>query len=287
MGDDFLKVLRCTYCKQSFRICKKNNYSLIIQCKCQKYPLVKGILYLKKDKRKKRALTYLESGNERLAIKSLIDFKRRLLSPASLLLLPSIFNSVCETLFHKELHKILGFKIVIRLLTLFSYPKLWTRYLIHRDHMPTFYMALLFEHVIKKGDYVLDFGCGVGQLLPKLAEKSSPSRIIGIDKDFFNLILAREYFANADTLLICCEAEQGLPIQDNTMDTIIAVDSYHNLTGKKNFLKETHRLLKNSGILTVIHCANFEKKIYENIFGMEFDTTTSALKEAGFNIFKR
>lgn len=283
MHDNYLHILRCIYCKKRLTVYKKSNSSSILACECQKYPLVEGILYLKKDKRKDKAISYLISGDERKAITSLIDLRKKLLYPFSLLFLLTTFDPLFRKIFKKTFLKLFGFKNIIRYLQLFGFDEGWSWYIINRYRQPTYYLSLLATGLVSsKKSKVVDIGCGVGHLLRPLSEKTDPSNIIGVDISFLNLLFAKYFFTPKGCLLICCDVNDGLPFIDNWADLIIFADSLFNFRKKSFIIKESNRVLILKGLISITHVINTTKYLFPNCYSLTYQSLSRIIKEAGF-----
>ncbi len=277
-----LDGLRCVRCKKNFFLKEGSNFFSIVKCGCREYPLVNGILYLGKDSLRKKALKFLEEGKDKRATLSLIGFKRRLSLPIFYLLLPNAFNKSVQRIFGRHLYEILGFKRVVRILTHFSYPSAWAKYIQNREQMPSFFTSILAANLLKgKYQKVVDIGCGSGQLLKVLAQKVRPENIIGLDKSFFSLFLARRFFASRKSLLICADVEEGLPFISESFDLVLSTDSFHYLKNKSLFLKESLRTLKPQGVLAALHIVNSTKIVFGNVRGITPKKLSIMLKKAG------
>lgn len=107
---------------------------------------------------------------------------------------------------------------------------------------------------IKPGDTVLDFGCGPGSYIIPLYQ------LIGLTGTLYALdrhdeaiqavkrIAKKNNIANLQTIHTDCKTE----LKDNSVDIILLYDVWHGISqNQKNpILKELHRILKPSGILS-------------------------------------
>lgn len=115
-------------------------------------------------------------------------------------------------------------------------------------------MSLAGTNVIpQKAGFVVDIGCGVGQLLPTIAKKTSAAQTIGVDKSFLSLFLARTFFSPLETLLICADVNKDLPFRTASIGAIFSTDSFHYLNKRISFLKETLRVLTSTGLIAIFH----------------------------------
>ena len=113
-------------------------------------------------------------------------------------------------------------------------------------------LDVLKEAGLKPGFAVLDFGCGPGGYIAPLEELVGPSgRIHALDIHPLAIhevkkVAKRKGFDNIDTIESDCHT--GLP--DNSVDTVLLYDVFHNLDCSDDVLREIHRLLKADGTLS-------------------------------------
>lgn len=117
---------------------------------------------------------------------------------------------------------------------------------------------------IKDGDFVADIGCGNGRLFDYLASEKK-IKYIGVDNSKGLLEKARKnYEANF------IEGElQNIPIDDNAVDTVAEIASFHHLPNKElriKALQEAHRILKNHGTLILTVWNLFQPKYKKYIW---------------------
>lgn len=285
MDIEIFKSLRCVYCKQKLFLYKLSEISSILNCKCDCYPFINGILYIQKDTIQKKAVHFLRQRQDIEALKTLLNLRLLLLFPVSLLLLPSIFDATIRKIFKKHIYEIIGFKTVIRFLTVFSYPKDWVRYLCNREKTPSYFFSIAATNLVKNmknSPTALDIGCGTGHLLRILSHKTDPRKIVGIDRSFLNLFFARIFFSDPKSLLICADVEKGLPFINESIDLILTTDCFHNLTNKRYFLNDVNRISKSTGILAVLHTLNNPRNRTETLKGLSPDLFRKMLHEKGF-----
>lgn len=280
MEKEFLKLVRCVYCNQQFEIYRRINKSIIFTCSCQKYPFINRILYLKHDKARKQATAYLLQGKEKKALLSLLNVRFLLKLPLAVLILLSDFSKLVTKLTKKHFYQLLGFEKTVSLLTFFYYEKSESRYLKKRRRIPSYFFSLFAANLIKDNSTrVVDIGCGVGHLLPILSQKSNSKNVFGIDQSFINLFLARTFFSPS-TFLICVDVENGLPFVDESLDIVLATDSFHYIKTKRFFLQEVARITKFNGKVAVSHTLNAPDN---NIKGLSPNSLSKLLQQTGFN----
>ncbi len=92
---------------------------------------------------------------------------------------------------------------------------------------------------LRRGDAVLEVGCGFGQHLAVAAERTT--RLVGIDVSLPFLVLARKR-VHGRGLLIAAEAER-LPFRDEAFASVIAADVIEHLADAALALHEMGRVL--------------------------------------------
>lgn len=283
MSNYSLDSLRCVYCKGRFEIFEVSKEASILHCSCSDFPFIEGIIYFRKDRARKKAITLLREGDERRAVLTLLNTQHLLLFPIYFLFLSSFLDSLVLRTFNKHIYQVVGFEKFIRVLTLFSYPKSWARYLLNRKKDISYKLSVFATKMFNyKDQVVLDFGCGVGHLIPTLLKKMNPKNLYAIDNSFLSLLIARRYFSYPEVTLICMDAELGLPFINETLNILIASDSFHYVKKKSYFLGEASRALTKSGLLSIIHTINSSKTVYGNILGIKTKEFRLKLKSVGF-----
>ncbi len=104
------------------------------------------------------------------------------------------------------------------------------------------------------GEWVLDFGCGVGTMMILLADTGA--RFAGIDYSDTSLKTARSLhreFTRKDDFAGVCTAGEALPLKQNSIDGIMAVDFTEHITDEmlRGMLQETYRVLRTGGRLLI------------------------------------
>lgn len=115
-----------------------------------------------------------------------------------------------------------------------------------------------FKKYVKKGQTVIDVGCGNGRLI-HLFEDQKNIRYIGIEKNKKLVSLARknfpgEYFLQGDIL--------KLPLEDKSADIVFCIAVLHHIPSpfQSQALHELYRILKPKGYLILTVWNLFQKK---------------------------
>lgn len=97
------------------------------------------------------------------------------------------------------------------------------------------------------GAQLLDCGCGNGELTLKVAARIGTGHIHGIDTTDEDIAQAQSRGITVHP----CDPNGPFPIEDATFDVIYASEVIEHLYDTDHFLKECHRVLKDSGYLVV------------------------------------
>lgn len=90
------------------------------------------------------------------------------------------------------------------------------------------------------GEYILDLGCGDGQLTERMAD--SGAHVLGVDASAAMIAAARERGVEAEQ----AKAE-ALPFRDGTFDAVFSNAALHWVRGQDAMLEQVHRVLKPGG----------------------------------------
>jgi SAM-dependent methyltransferase len=93
---------------------------------------------------------------------------------------------------------------------------------------------------VQPGEYVLDLGCGDGQLTRRIAD--SGAHVLGVDASAEMVAAARERGIEAEL----AKAEE-LPFRDATFDAVFSNAALHWVRGQDEMLAQVHRVLKPDG----------------------------------------
>ena len=106
---------------------------------------------------------------------------------------------------------------------------------------------------IKEGYIVLDYGCGPGSYSIEAAKavgntgKVYAADIHPLAIDTVEKRASEVGLTNIVTILTDCDTK----LEDNTIDVVLLLDIYHDLSDPDSILKELYRVLKKNGYLSV------------------------------------
>lgn len=98
---------------------------------------------------------------------------------------------------------------------------------------------------------VLDYGAGSGRVALAAAARLADGRVIAVDESPEMLELLRQRVAPAANVEVIAIHDNALPLDDQSIDRILAINVLHEVRGE-NALTEMHRLLSPSGLLLVV-----------------------------------
>ena len=114
---------------------------------------------------------------------------------------------------------------------------------------------------------LLDVACGAGHLTHFLAYERDDGPVVGVDRDFFRLYLAKRYIA-PQAQFACVSADNHLPLADDVFEATLCSDAFHIMQDKAAMLNEFRRVMTDQGSLFLARVANAEKEPHE---GYELD----------------
>ena len=130
-------------------------------------------------------------------------------------------------------------------------------------------LDVLKEAGIESGFTVLDFGCGPGGYITPLVELVGPfGKVHALDIDPLAIHevkkkATRKGIENIRTIESDCST--GLP--DNSVDTVLLYDVFHDLADPDEVLRELHRILKPGGTLSFSDHHMKEEEVLARVTG--------------------
>ena len=115
-------------------------------------------------------------------------------------------------------------------------------------------------HTVRRGDAVLELGCGYGRILPALASKAGS--VFGIDTSLASLVLAQELSADNPNLHLACMNAVELGFADNVFDKVVCVQNgisaFH--VDQHELIGECIRVTKPGG---VVFLSSYSEKFWD------------------------
>jgi len=101
---------------------------------------------------------------------------------------------------------------------------------------------------LKRGENVLEIGCGEGYYTKKMLEITQNVVATDISEKFLNK--AKKYTQEKALRYICCPAEK-VPFPDNHFDKVLISEVIEHLLDWEQGIKEIHRVLKPGGVVVI------------------------------------
>lgn len=261
-------LLICPYCKKflSFRFLNKSNNKSygIAKCGCDEYPIVEEIIYLLKDDGllNRRVVALLKRGKYTKAV------WKCLTNSAKTHKFLVFFVYLLKRYFKINL----PLSYTYKLLKLIGPSRDWFEYLLKRGERDDIHIA--FKLIQKNYDperLFIDIGFGTGSFLETFGGGYKPKikSYIGIDKNFFSLLIAKVYTKTSNPLLVCSDVEFGIPIKSNAASDILLLVCLCHLYNKSFALSEVYRVLKKNGSIYIVDCYETTPKTYYWGYGIK------------------
>ena len=276
MIPEFLETLICPYCGSSFEIenaLEKEKEEIIsgyVKCGCSEFPILSGILILKKNPLNKKIIDLIKERKiEEAEIRYLcqenfeginsfntildvlpIPHKVRLKALQILSTLREVKEEEkCRKLYKRystpniTFHKLLG-------------DSFYEKYLKHRFSGESLWSIFPFIPVIRnKNEKVLDLCCGVGYTSFIISCYVEPQQLCCADVVFRRLWLARKYFAPT-AHFICLDASYPLPFRDKSFTSILMLDAFGYIPSRVLLANEMERIISSKGLILILHVHN-------------------------------
>ena len=126
---------------------------------------------------------------------------------------------------------------------------------------------------IKAGDFVLDAGCGPGNMSYLIVERIKPfGRLICLDPLQSMLNQARKNLSKYSDCEVEIEFIRGrfedLPVEDGCLDAVVVSYSFRDAVDRENALDEFRRILKKGGEFLTLDLTRSDFKPVESMVGL-------------------
>lgn len=117
--------------------------------------------------------------------------------------------------------------------------------------------AVLPRLSLRPGDSVLDLGAGVGYFTFPIARECGSVTAVDIEPKMLSLLSKRMSDQGHENVFLLRGEITSLPVASGSVDHVFASFVYHEVDSQQSLVRECHRVLRPSGILTVI---DFQKR---------------------------
>ena len=250
MHTQLLDILRCPYCGAGFELVESAFHQTdgdaihngVLACECCTFPVVDGIPVLHLQDTAKAALTHLDAGNARLALRAMIGAD----DPSHAEAFEAAAGSPDST--YKDIVSALG-------------PGFEGGYFLYRFSDPTYVVAdaivrAVAATVLRGGGRAIDVCGGSGHLTRALVPLSSPAPVLA-DLFFPKIWLARRFTAPG-AIPVCCDGNAPLPFTRGAFRYAMCSDAFMFIWMKRQFVGELHRLVDapSPGTVLINHTHN-------------------------------
>jgi len=154
--------------------------------------------------------------------------------------------------------------------------------------------AFLKDIGIKKGDVVLDFGCGAGPYtIPAAKVVSKEGKVYAIDKDIESIHKLMEIAKTKglkNIIPIHTKSEESkINLESESIDAVLLYDVLHYIEalGRKRIYEEIYRILKTGGILSVYPKHRKSDEPLWNLSDMELDDVIEEINSQHFYLQRK
>ena len=127
---------------------------------------------------------------------------------------------------------------------------------LHPEEEPHRYSIQLYHHMTENIDFrnkaVVEVGSGRGGGLSYMVRRWTPASSIGIDLCKEAVRFCNNYYQLKGLSFFHGDA-QNLPLEDESCDIVVNVESSHRYENFERFLSEVHRVLQNGGLFLFLY----------------------------------
>jgi SAM-dependent methyltransferase/uncharacterized protein YbaR (Trm112 family) len=266
MKMELLGGLVCPQCSSHLSpevVLEKNGEEIVhgtVRCRCAEYPIVSGILVLKKDSRTRAATSLLRKGQIVDSLNVLAEARftsptYRAISRVLRIPIPSMTTRIYRILLKGDLLSQCQASTFLDTIERLRWG-LWAEDLRYRFSTPDFVGAVALMQLIGRSNKLtLDLGCGTGHSSYILSGKVPERTIVCADLLFVHLYLAKRFFVGS-AQFICLDVNKPLPFQKGTFSNVLCLQMFHYVKSQPFLAKELVRVLDEAGILILSHLHN-------------------------------
>lgn len=136
------------------------------------------------------------------------------------------------------------------------FPQELGNYFLFRFGQPRYLVALSLARLlpINEGP-ILDLACGIGQITHYLQSRNPDREVIGIDRNYFELYVAKRFVAPSAEF-ICYSADQRLPFRDDCFSGAFCSDAFHYFLRRSLAAGEIRRTIRPDGVVVLTRIGN-------------------------------
>ncbi|MFZ1413394.1 MAG: class I SAM-dependent methyltransferase [Defluviicoccus sp.] len=132
-----------------------------------------------------------------------------------------------------------------------------SNYFAYRYTQPRHLAAMCLASVLRESkEAVLDLACGIGHLSHYLSYGLPHKRVVGIDRDFFRLFVAKNYIA-PQAEFVCGEADTSAPFADRAFGSVFCSDAFFCFLQRAAAVREMVRITGPEGNIVLTRTRNF------------------------------
>ena len=122
-------------------------------------------------------------------------------------------------------------------------------YFLMRFGQPRYLASLSLTSVLPAAEKpVLDLACGFGHLMYHLSVRPAAVKSVGVDRNFFQLWVARRWVAPGNEY-VCADAATPLPFADQAFSASLCTDAFHLFDDQPGALAELRRCADNETVI--------------------------------------
>jgi SAM-dependent methyltransferase/uncharacterized protein YbaR (Trm112 family) len=131
-----------------------------------------------------------------------------------------------------------------------------SNYFVYRFAQPRHLSALGLAAALNDSEGpLLDLACGVGHFTHFFTASRPGRTVLGADRDFFRLFVAKRYVAPAASY-VCAPADAALPFQEGALAGVFCSDAFHLFLHRAMSVREMRRVLAPDGRIVITRIGN-------------------------------